>query len=85
MTIDEMLEVMDEDGHVTGVVGVDFDDVVEMAPDEFLDRISQLLVGCVLLRDICFEVLGSNEDTIILEVAGDPSSVISLHSGDIAA
>jgi hypothetical protein len=85
MSIDEMLRDMDEDGYVAGIVGVDFNDVVGMSPDIFLDHISDLLVGCVLLQDIDFEVLSSKGDTIILEVTGDPSSVISLHSGDIAA
>lgn len=67
---------LDKEGYITGVVEIDLPEVIRRDFDEFLDLISEKLVGSSLLEDISYRIVGHTAEAIHLEVTGDPRDAI---------
>ena len=80
MTLEEIgLEREEEGGCITGWVGIDMEEVIDSNREQFLDLLSIKLVGCELLQDISYDIIGHDESMLVIEVYGDPDMVLELH------
>lgn len=80
-TQQEMKELMDENGYVTGRVAIPLSDIIDHNFEEFLDLVAKKLVDNDCLMDINYKAVGidnieSGDADIILEVSGDVSEII---------
>ena len=66
----------DKDNCVTGVVAIDLSDILGLSSEAFLDALSTRLVGCDLLQDTSYRVVGSDRDELHVEVCGDVTAVL---------
>lgn len=81
-TIEELQENMNENCYVTGCIAVPLSDIIDHDLEEFLDLIAMKLTGSELLMDINYNAVAvydvdSNDTSIIIEVHGDVSEIIS--------
>ncbi len=75
---EEIIASRDENNYVEGYITVHISDLIDNNLDSFLDIISEKLVGSVLLMDVTYDVVGFEEDNmIVLKVRGDVSNIIS--------
>ena len=76
---EEIIAARDGNNRVEGYISVHISDLINRNYEEFLDFISEELVGSVLLMGTEYEVVGIDEtvpNTLILKVSGDASMVI---------
>lgn len=75
MAEDELRYVADHDefGRVSGVVNVYLDEVAETDFEGFLDLLTERLCETGLLADICYSVVGTDQDdgSILVKVDGE--------------
>jgi hypothetical protein len=77
-TLSEIIDNLDENGFLYGEVVLDLDDIIETNPDDFLDLLSEGLVGSELLLDVDYRALRTtNDGEVVIGVYGDPRVVIS--------
>lgn len=71
-TEEELKKIANEDGAVEGIVAVGLNNVLETDFEGFLDIVSSLLIGNVLLQDISYKVVGcdSDDNTLHLKISG---------------
>ena len=76
-SLEEIIAERDANNYVEAYIEVDIDDIIGKNYEEFLDFISEELVGSDLLMDIDYAAVGMTEDyLIILRVFGDVSNII---------
>ncbi|MDR6218868.1 glyoxalase superfamily protein [Deinococcus soli (ex Cha et al. 2016)] len=66
----------EHDGYVSGVIALDIDSIAGTDYERFLDLISSELTGTDLLMDVSYTVVGTRGETILLEVRGDPDTIL---------
>lgn len=81
LTKKEIKEQADESGFVEGVVPVELSALIDNNFEEFLDLISEKLVGSPTLMEVQYEVSHSpltNEDehTVMIKVSGNASVIL---------
>ena len=81
MKREEIIEKKDDVNYVEGIVEVSLSEVINRDLEQFLDHISELLVGRPTLMDTHYSIMHSpylnpDEDTLILKVSGDASDII---------
>lgn len=57
------------------VVEVDLSEIIDTDLEGFLDILSERATGSPLLMDISYKVIGCENDTLKIEVDGDPSEI----------
>lgn len=77
----EILNAMSPDGSISGKVTVSVTDILEMNSLEFLDYLSEELIGSTEMDDVDFEVVGVNDGLVVLSVTG---SVVRLLDATVA-
>lgn len=71
LTHDEVLKLADKNGYVTGVVRVEFSEVIENDVEGFLDILSERLLETDLLSELSYQVVGvEDRSALIVEVYG---------------
>lgn len=70
LTIDQVRERMDSDGYITGIVRANKNDLIDNDLEEFLDDVSESLVGGIL-EDISYEFVGVDKGDVLVEVTGN--------------
>jgi hypothetical protein len=81
LSIDD-LKAFPEEEPVTGVVAMELGDIIRLVEtgglDAVLDELAERLCGSILLTDIHFQTVGCMPDgSLMVEVSGDPSLIIS--------
>ena len=71
-------------GEVKGIVPILMEDLLDMNLDEFLDSLAEKLTGSSLLLDTRYEIVGHLENTLLLEVRGDPSEILKMEDEEEA-
>lgn len=78
LTPKQMQEMMDTDGHITGIVAVDLSTIINDNIESLNDLVSEALTGTELLLDINYEIIGiQNRQTILLQVTGDATDILT--------
>ena len=76
-TREELRSNMDEDGCVEGKVIVDFNQILDIDLEGFLDCLSERLTGSLLLMNIDYNVVGIiGPDELVINVSGNVSNII---------
>lgn len=70
------------DGYVSGVIALSVDTIAEADYERFLDLISTELTGTDLLMDLSYAVVGTRGELILLNVTGDPSTILDGHDDE---
>lgn len=71
LTHDEVLKLADKNGYITGVVRVEFSEVIENDIDGFLDILSERLLETDLLSELSCQIVGvENGNMLLVEVYG---------------
>lgn len=79
LTKKEMKTQMKENnGIVSGVISIPFNEIAGTDYEAFLDSISERLTGSACLAGTCYKVVGCNAVTqeVLLEVTGDASACL---------
>lgn len=82
LTKKEIISQQVANKRVSGIVSVRLGEVIERDYEEFLDLISEKLVGTILLSDINYKLVGSVENdsgghNLLISVSGDAGDIIS--------
>lgn len=79
----EIIAGRDENNYAEGYVHIKLSDATGNTYEDFLDIISEKLVGSDLLMDINYKVVAiAEDDTMVLRVSGDLSSIFELEDMD---
>jgi hypothetical protein len=72
----EIVRGMDDNGYIEGVISISLSSLINSDFENFLDLISELLIGDVCLSDIGYKTVGyRNSDDILLLVSGHADNV----------
>lgn len=83
MKRDEILEAKDKDGYITGVVRLDINDIFNTGHiDQFCDLLSNALIGDDLLMDIAYQVVGTEEGDVLVEVTGNVNESLDVSADE---
>ena len=75
---EDVIAARDENNYVEGFISIHISTMIDNDLEGFLDIISEELVGSNLLMDINYDVVGLEDDNmIILKVRGDASEICS--------
>lgn len=76
-SIEQIKELCDENGYITGYIAISVYDVIDVSFDTFIDILSLKLTNTTLLSDISYTLIGcdSNEN-LIFEVSGCTELII---------
>lgn len=74
---EEIMVKKDENNYIEGVIRIDLSDAIDNDSEGFLDLISEKLVNSSLLMDINYEIVGSMHSSLLLQVSGDVSCLIT--------
>lgn len=69
----------DENGYIEGVIKINLTDIIYSDFEQFLDTISEALVGNDLLMDTSYEIIGlcpEEKNTLFILIRGDATSVL---------
>lgn len=76
-TREELRSNMDEDGYVEGKVIVDFNQILDIDLEGFLDCLSERLTGSLLLMNIDYDIVGIvGPNELVINVSGNVSNII---------
>lgn len=71
LTHDEVLKLADKNGYITGVVRVEFSEVIENDIEGFLDILSERLLETDLLSELSCQIVGVEDGrTLLVEAYG---------------
>lgn len=77
----------DENGYIEGIIKLNLSDIIHSDFEQFLDTISEALVGNDLLMDTSYEIIGlcpEEKNTFYILIRGDATSVLgSFQSYDV--
>lgn len=80
LTTTQIRARLDRDGYITGVIAVGLSDLTYANDfEDFLDLLSERLVGAPTLMALDFHAVGITDQgaTILLQVSGDPSDLLA--------
>lgn len=69
----------DENGYIEGIIKLNLSDIIHSDFEQFLDTISEALVGNDLLMDTSYEIIGlcpEEKNTFYILIRGDATSVL---------
>jgi len=76
LTRAEVIRGMDDAGYIEGVISLSLASLIDSDYENFLDLISNNLIGSVCLSDIQYEIVGcSSADKVLLLVSGHADDV----------
>ena len=76
MTIDDINKQKDEKNYIEGNIIVSLDDILDINIEDFMDILSTKLTGSPLLMDIGYQIIGTQNNNLIIHVTGDASSIL---------
>lgn len=75
-TEEEIKTKADENNRIEGVIKIEMAQIIHSDMEEFLDILSEKLVGSCLLSDISYKIVGHESDyVLLLSVSGDISEI----------
>ncbi|KQN96836.1 hypothetical protein [Paenibacillus sp. Leaf72] len=78
LTLSQIKDRIGANNMIKGIIKVDFNQMLELNLDEFLDLISEKLIGSPLLMDVTYELIAvANVDSVWVKVSGDASFIMN--------
>lgn len=84
LTLDEVLERKDERNHITGILAVSIETLIEIDGDEgFHDYVCENLVGGRMF-EVVYSLIDREGDTLYLEITGDVTPLLEDNDIEVA-